>query len=104
MVTEVITRKYCDPHAVHEERVEATDVIQFAFEGAIREVDACAECKKDYDARIEPLVDFSRPVKKRRKTKSDSTGSGSQDQHGDSSDQGDTAAGSTEQDDAADNS
>lgn len=80
MVTEVITRKFCDPHAAREERVEASDVIQFAFEGALREVDACVECKKDYDARIEPLVDFSRPVKKRRKTKNDNASGAQSDQ------------------------
>ncbi|TQN31378.1 hypothetical protein FHX37_1279 [Haloactinospora alba] len=69
MVTEVFTRKYCDPHAIRDEKVEATDVIQFAWEGAIREVDTCSECKQEHDARYEPLVDYSRPVKKRRATK-----------------------------------
>lgn len=69
MVTEVFTRKYCDPHAVREEKVEATEVIQFAWEGAVREVDACEECFKEHESRYEPLVDYSRPVKKRRVTK-----------------------------------
>ncbi|WP_053615948.1 hypothetical protein [Nocardiopsis sp. NRRL B-16309] len=69
MVTEVFTRKYCDPHAVREEKVEASEVIQFAWEGAIREVDACEECFKEHQVRTEPLVDYSRPVKKRRATK-----------------------------------
>ncbi|WP_067965262.1 hypothetical protein [Nocardiopsis trehalosi] len=69
MVTEVFTRKYCDPHAVREEKVEATDVIQFAWEGTVREVDACAECSKEHASLYEPLVDYSRPVKKRRATK-----------------------------------
>ncbi|MFD6951628.1 hypothetical protein A6A08_24245 [Nocardiopsis sp. TSRI0078] len=69
MVTEVFTLKYCDPHAVREEKVEATEVIQFAWEGSVREVDACADCFKEYEARLEPLVDYSRPVKKRRATK-----------------------------------
>ena len=50
VVTEVFTRKYCDSHAVREEKVEATEVIQFAWEGTIsggrgrgwsRAVDAC---------------------------------------------------------------
>ncbi|MEU3018538.1 MULTISPECIES: hypothetical protein [unclassified Nocardiopsis] len=68
MVTEVFTRKYCDPHAVREEKVEATEVIQFAWEGAVREVDACEECFKEHETRYEPLVDYSRPVKKRRAT------------------------------------
>ena len=66
MVTEVFTRKYCDPHAVRDEKVEATDVIQFAWDGTVREIDSCEECKKEYDAQYEPLVDYSRPVKKRR--------------------------------------
>lgn len=66
VVTEVFTRKYCDPHAVREEKVEATEVIQFAWEGAVREVDACEECFKEHESRYEPLVDYSRPVKKRR--------------------------------------
>ncbi|RCV54726.1 hypothetical protein [Marinitenerispora sediminis] len=69
MVTEVFTRKYCDPHAVRDERVEATEVLQFAWDGTVREVDACTECKKEYDAQFEPLVDYSRPVKKKRATK-----------------------------------
>lgn len=69
MVTEVFTRKYCDPHAVREEKVEATEVIQFAWEGAVREVDACEECFKEHETRYEPLVDYSRPVKKRRAKK-----------------------------------
>ncbi|MFD6099025.1 hypothetical protein ACFVWN_11670 [Nocardiopsis flavescens] len=68
MVTEVFTRKYCDPHAVREEKVEATEVVQFAWEGTVREVDACADCFKEHEARYEPLVDYSRPVKKRRAT------------------------------------
>ncbi|RNL85236.1 hypothetical protein [Halostreptopolyspora alba] len=71
MVTEVFTRKYCDPHAVRDEKVEATDVVQFAWEGAVREVDACDECKKEYETRFEPLVDYSRPVKKRRAKKTE---------------------------------
>ncbi|PDP87733.1 hypothetical protein CQJ94_10225 [Glycomyces fuscus] len=69
MVTEVFTLKYCDPHAVSEEKVEATEVIQFAWEGVVREVDACADCFKEHEARLEPLVDYSRPVKKRRVAK-----------------------------------
>lgn len=69
MVTEVFTRKYCDPHAAREEKVEATEVIQFAWEGAVREVDSCEECFKEHESRYEPLVDYSRPVKKRRATK-----------------------------------
>ncbi|GAB3715344.1 hypothetical protein [Nocardiopsis oceani] len=69
MVTEVFTRKYCDPHAVREEKVEATEVIQFAWEGSVREVDACEECLKEHETRFEPLVDYSRPVKKRRAVK-----------------------------------
>ncbi|MBB4932430.1 hypothetical protein F4561_003250 [Lipingzhangella halophila] len=76
MVTEVFTRKYCDPHAIREEKVEATDVVQFAWEGAIREVDACDECKKEYEARFEPLVDYSRPFKKRRSKKTDAKSEG----------------------------
>lgn len=67
VVTEVFTLKYCDPHAVREEKVEASEVIQFAWEGTVREVDACAECFEEHQARFEPLVDYSRPVKKRRK-------------------------------------
>ncbi|AAZ56043.1 hypothetical protein JCM3263A_17930 [Thermobifida fusca] len=69
MVTEVFTRKYCDPHAVNGEKVEATEAIQFAWDGVIREVDACVECKQEYDARFEPLLDYSRPVKRRRTKK-----------------------------------
>ncbi|MBB6119769.1 hypothetical protein [Nocardiopsis algeriensis] len=69
MVTEVFTLKYCDPHAVREEKVEATEVIQFAWEGAVREVDACTDCFKEHESRFEPLVDYSRPVKKRRAAK-----------------------------------
>ncbi|QVQ52133.1 hypothetical protein J4H86_26090 [Spiractinospora alimapuensis] len=69
MVTEVFTVKYCDPHASREEKVEATEVIQFAHEGSLREVDSCEECHKEYTAWIEPLVDYSRPVKRTRKTK-----------------------------------
>ncbi|MFJ9557608.1 hypothetical protein ACIRPH_27685 [Nocardiopsis sp. NPDC101807] len=75
MVTEVFTRKYCDPHAVREEKVEASEVIQFAWDGAVREVDACGECFKEHEARLEPLVDYSRPVKKRRVTKKSSPAS-----------------------------
>ncbi|MDE3723738.1 hypothetical protein PWG71_20295 [Nocardiopsis sp. N85] len=67
MVTEVFTRKYCDPHAVREEKVEATEVIQFAWEGTVREVDACTDCFKEHEVRFEPLVDYSRPVKKQRR-------------------------------------
>lgn len=67
MVTEVFTRKYCDPHAVREEKVEATEAIQFAWEGTVREIDACTECFEEHQERFEPLVDYSRPVKKRRK-------------------------------------
>lgn len=69
VVTEVFTRKYCDPHALRDEKVEATEVVQFAWEGTVREVDACDECRKEHEARYEPLVDYSRPVKKRRVTK-----------------------------------
>ncbi|HLU96110.1 MAG TPA: hypothetical protein VKZ89_04640 [Thermobifida alba] len=69
MVTEVFTRKYCDPHAVNGEKVEATESIQFAWDGTVREVDACEACKKDYDTRFEPLLDYSRPVKRRRAAK-----------------------------------
>lgn len=69
MVTEVFTRKYCDPHALLDEKIEATEVIQFAWEGALREVDSCGECKKEHEARIEPLLDYSRPVKKQRRSK-----------------------------------
>jgi NCAIR mutase (PurE)-related protein len=52
VVTEVFTRKYCDPHAVREEKVEATEIVQFAWEGTVREVDACDECKKEYETRF----------------------------------------------------
>ncbi len=69
VVTEVFTRKYCDPHAVREEKVEATEVIQFAWEGTVREIDACTDCLKEHEARFEPLVDYSRPVKRRRAKK-----------------------------------
>ncbi|WP_285761100.1 hypothetical protein [Nocardiopsis ansamitocini] len=69
MVTEVFTRKYCDPHAVRDEKVEATEVVQFAWDGTVREVDSCEECKKEYETQFEALVDYSRPVKKRRVTK-----------------------------------
>lgn len=71
MVTEVLTLKYCDMHAVREEKVEATDVVQFAWEGTVREVDACDDCKKEHETRYEPLVDYSRPVKKRRAKKTE---------------------------------
>ncbi|MFC3994487.1 hypothetical protein ACFOVU_01060 [Nocardiopsis sediminis] len=67
MVTEVFTLKYCDPHAVREEKVEASEVIQFAWDGTVREVDACSECKKEHEALYEPLVDYSRPFKKQRR-------------------------------------
>ncbi|MFD3686289.1 hypothetical protein ACFWTE_15865 [Nocardiopsis sp. NPDC058631] len=77
MVTEVFTRKYCDPHAVREEKVEASEVIQFAWDGAVREVDACGECFQEHESRMEPLVDYSRPVKKRRVTKKSSASSAS---------------------------
>lgn len=69
MVTEVFTRRYCDPHAVREEKVEATESIQFAWEGTVREIDACLDCFKEHEARFEPLVDYSRPVKRRRAKK-----------------------------------
>lgn len=72
MATEVITRKLCDAHAVRGEKVEADDVIQFAYDGVVREVDACAECKKEHEERYEPLVEVSRVVKKRRKPKTES--------------------------------
>jgi len=71
MATEVITRKLCDPHSVNGEKVEADDVIQFAYDGIVREVDACTECKKEHEARYEPLVEVSRVVKKRRKPKTE---------------------------------
>jgi len=73
MATEVITRKLCDVHGLRNEKTEAEDVIQFAHEGIVREVDACAQCKKEHDATYEPLVDVSRVVKKRRKPKQEST-------------------------------
>ncbi|TDQ47580.1 Lsr2 family protein [Actinorugispora endophytica] len=84
MVTEVFTRKYCDPHAVRDEKVEATEVIQFAWDGTVREVDSCEECKKEYETQFEPLVDYSRPVKKRRVTKKteDSAASGDESAEG----------------------
>ncbi|GAA4913524.1 hypothetical protein [Streptomonospora salina] len=86
MVTEVLTLKYCDPHALREEKVEATDVIQFAWEGTVREVDACDECKKEHETRYEPLADYSRPVKKRRAKKTEAkTGSSDGDSASDSS-------------------
>ena len=72
MATEVITRKLCDPHSVNGEKVEADDVIQFAYDGIVREVDACSECKEEHEARYEPLVEVSRVVKKRRKPKAES--------------------------------
>ena len=71
MATEVITRKLCDPHAVSGEKVEADDVIQFAYDGVVREVDACTKCKEEHEARYEPLVEVSRVVKKRRKPKAE---------------------------------
>ncbi|WP_150254689.1 Lsr2 family protein [Nocardiopsis deserti] len=94
MVTEVFTLKYCDPHAVSEEKVEATEVIQFAWEGVVREVDACADCFKEHEARLEPLVDYSRPVKKRRVTKKAASSS--------SSSSSASAEGSDDSDDSAD--
>lgn len=72
MATEVITRKLCDPHGIRGEKVEADDVIQFAYDGIVREVDACNECKKEHETRYEPLVEVSRVVKRRRKTKQES--------------------------------
>jgi hypothetical protein len=78
VVTEVFTRKYCDPHAVREEKVEATEVIQFAWDGTVREVDACADCFKEHEARFEPLADYSRPVKKRRATKKSAATAGAE--------------------------
>lgn len=71
MATEVITRKLCDAHGVRDEKVEADDVIQFAYDGVVREVDACAGCKEEHEARFEPLVEVSRVVKKRRKSKTE---------------------------------
>lgn len=76
VVTEVFTRKYCDPHALLDEKIEATEVIQFAWEGSVREVDACGECKKEHEARFEPLVDYSRPMKKQRRSKKAESESG----------------------------
>ena len=72
MATEVITRKLCDLHAVNGEKVEAEDVLQFAHDGVVREVDACSACKDEHEARFEPLVEVSRVVKKRRKPKTES--------------------------------
>ncbi|HEY3686345.1 MAG TPA: hypothetical protein VGL93_25150 [Streptosporangiaceae bacterium] len=69
MATEVITRKLCDPHGIRGEKVEADDVIQFAYDGIVREVDACNQCKKEHEAAFEPLVELSRIVKRRRKPK-----------------------------------
>lgn len=74
MATEVITRKLCDPHGIRGEKVEADVVIQFAHDGIVREVDACTQCKKEHDAAYEPLVEVSRIVKRRRKTKSEAEG------------------------------
>ena len=42
MVTEVFTRKYCDPHAVNGEKVEATEAIQFAWDERGRLFVACS--------------------------------------------------------------
>ncbi len=89
MVTEVFTRKYCDPHAVREEKVEATEVIQFAWEGAVREVDSCEECFKEHESRYEPLVDYSRPVKKRRVTKKSASSAADKSEGSDSDTDGD---------------
>lgn len=86
MVTEVFTRKYCDQHAVRDEKVEATEVIQFAWEGQVREIDACDECKKEHETRFEPLVDYSRPVKKRRAKKAEPAKAASADSPAGSSD------------------
>ena len=69
MATEVITRKLCDPHGIRGEKVEADAVIQFAYDGIVREVDACSQCKKEHEATYEPLVELSRVVKRRRKPK-----------------------------------
>lgn len=69
MATEVITRKLCDPHGIRGEKVEADDIIQFAYDGIVREVDACAQCRKEHEATYEPLVEVSRVVKRRRKPK-----------------------------------
>ncbi|MFD0776258.1 hypothetical protein ACFQZ2_20180 [Streptomonospora algeriensis] len=92
MVTEVFTLKYCDMHAVREEKVEATDVVQFAWEGTVREVDTCDECKKEHETRYEPLVDYSRPVKKRRTKKTEAKAGASG---------GDSSADSSADDDSA---
>jgi hypothetical protein len=73
VVTEVFTVKYCDPHAARDEKVEASQVIQFAHEGAVREVDACEECHTEFTTWVEPLVDYSRPVKRTRKPKAGAT-------------------------------
>ncbi|WP_017541589.1 hypothetical protein [Nocardiopsis halophila] len=103
MVTEVFTRKYCDPHAVRDEKVEATEVVQFAWEGQVREVDACDECKKEHDSRYEPLVDYSRPVKKRRTKKSEPAKAGSASaasSSNDSGDSGDSGADSSDEESA----
>lgn len=67
MATEVITRKLCDMHALRGEKVEAAETLQFASEGVVLEVDACAECWKQHDEVYGPLVDVARVVKKRRK-------------------------------------
>ncbi|MDA2808816.1 hypothetical protein [Nocardiopsis suaedae] len=91
MVTEVFTRKYCDQHAVRDEKVEATEVIQFAWEGQVREIDACDECKKEHETRFEPLVDYSRPVKKRRAKKAESAKAASADSAPDASDGSDAS-------------
>ncbi|WP_017559682.1 hypothetical protein [Nocardiopsis baichengensis] len=99
MVTEVFTRKYCDPHAVRDEKVEATEVVQFAWEGQVREVDACDECKKEHDSRYEPLVDYSRPVKKRRTKKSEPAKAGSASASS-SDDSGDSGADSSDEESA----
>ncbi|MFC7328220.1 hypothetical protein [Marinactinospora rubrisoli] len=68
MVTEVITRTYCDAHDFQGTRVEADGVIQFAWDQAVREIDACQTCVEEYTARFEPLLDRSRVAKKRRAT------------------------------------
>ncbi|GAB3213808.1 hypothetical protein ACQEU5_22130 [Marinactinospora thermotolerans] len=70
MVTEVFTRTYCDVHDVQGERVDADGNIQFAWEYAIREIDACQECIEEYNTRFEPLFDRSRVAKKPRAPKS----------------------------------
>lgn len=74
MATEVITRKLCDPHGIRGEKVEADSVIQFAYDGIVREVDACAQCAKEHEATYEPLVEVSRVVKRRRKPKEQESG------------------------------